>query len=87
MRHHFWDAPEQTPAPSLQAPIVFERVDAPRPRWEYRVLTLHPETDTLPKEAELNALGAEGWLLVSVSRPYGSAGPVEYLFVRQSKEA
>jgi len=36
-------------------------------RWEYRELARDGETSPLPTEAELNALGAEGWELAGIA--------------------
>jgi hypothetical protein len=36
------------------------------PTWEYRHLVRDLSTEGLPSDAELDALGAEGWELVTV---------------------
>ncbi|HJU75636.1 MAG TPA: DUF4177 domain-containing protein [Gemmatimonadaceae bacterium] len=36
------------------------------PTWEYKHLTRPLGASALPEEAELNALGAEGWELTAV---------------------
>ena len=38
------------------------------PRWEYKEVTRDLESETLPGEAELNALGSEHWELAGVVR-------------------
>lgn len=45
----------------LEAPVVYVP-----PSWEYRTLTRPLEGGALPTEAELNALGGEGWELAGV---------------------
>lgn len=64
-------------------PIVYERVAEP-PRWEYHTVTLDPREDEPLDERALNALGAEGWLLVSVIQPHGEGGASKliYYFMR-----
>jgi hypothetical protein len=37
------------------------------PRWEYKELVREGESRQLPSEAELNALGADGWELAGVA--------------------
>jgi hypothetical protein len=37
------------------------------PRWEYKELVREVETEGLPTEADLNALGAEHWELAGVA--------------------
>ena len=36
-------------------------------RWEYREVVRDAEASALPTEADLNALGADGWELVGVA--------------------
>jgi hypothetical protein len=38
------------------------------PRWEYKELTRDLQSEGLPSEAELNALGSEHWELTGVLR-------------------
>jgi hypothetical protein len=38
------------------------------PRWEYKELRRSLDLETLPTEAELNALGTEHWELAGVVR-------------------
>jgi hypothetical protein len=38
------------------------------PSWEYKELTRDLQTEALPSEAELNALGREHWELTGVFR-------------------
>lgn len=67
--------PQVEPAPirRLEAPVVFVA-----PAWEYRILD--KPADVAPDEAELNALGAEGWELAGVS---SDAASVRFYFKRQ----
>ena len=37
------------------------------PRWEYKEMVREVERDGLPTEADLNALGADGWELSGVA--------------------
>ena len=38
------------------------------PRWEYKDLVREADVSALPSEAELNALGTEGWELTGTVR-------------------
>lgn len=49
-----------------------------QPQWEYRE-RVHP-LDALPTEADLNALGDEGWELVGMTV---AGGAVHYYFKRE----
>ncbi|HEX3159275.1 MAG TPA: hypothetical protein VHQ45_12205 [Gemmatimonadaceae bacterium] len=57
----FPPAPQPGPRAPLQPPLVYVA-----PVWEYRKLTRPLGAETLPTEAELDALGAEGWELAAV---------------------
>ena len=50
------------------------------PRWEYKQLTRDLTTESLPSEAELNALGADHWELTGVVR---DAERVHFYFKRE----
>jgi hypothetical protein len=50
------------------------------PRWEYRELVRDAETAELPTEAELNALGADGWEMASAVR---EGSRVHFYFKRE----
>ena len=61
------------------------------PRWEYRTLTLdvsgwiHPRVDASEVDAAMNALGAEGWELVSaldVNSGHGRTSSLALMFKR-----
>jgi hypothetical protein len=49
-------------------------------RWEYKEVVRNVETDELPSEAELNALGADQWELAAVVR---SGQLVHFYFKRE----
>lgn len=57
-----------------EPPVVFVP-----PTWEYKHLLRRVPHESLLDEAELNALGAEGWELVSV---YAEAPGVHFYFKR-----
>lgn len=63
------------PVPARMAPPM---VFVP-PTWEYKRLLRRVPDESPPDEAELNALGADGWELVSV---YAEAGVVHFYFKR-----
>jgi hypothetical protein len=50
------------------------------PRWEYKEVVRHLDTEGLPSEAELNALGAEHWELAGVAN---QGGQVHFYFKRE----
>jgi hypothetical protein len=80
------DKPDVRPVPFI--PTVYEHV-APEPlHWEYHVLTIDSREDSLPDTEQLNALGKEGWILVSIldENASGKGHRVHYYFVRQPKE-
>jgi hypothetical protein len=60
------------------------RVEPPwvpmEPCWEYKEVARDVETDELPSEAELNALGADQWELAGVVR---SGQLVHFYFKRE----
>ena len=58
---------EQRDVPNnIHVPMVYEQVPVEPTRWEYRVLTIDTREVDLPDTAELNELGAQGWLLVGI---------------------
>jgi hypothetical protein len=69
---------------SFPIPMIYEH--APEPAWEYHVLTIDTATESLPAAEQLNELGHEGWILVSVldERNSGKGQYVHYYFSRQS---
>ncbi|MBF6589620.1 MAG: hypothetical protein IVW57_03690 [Ktedonobacterales bacterium] len=68
--------------PLIPTPVVFEAVRPPR--WEYHLVTVDMREQAPLDAAQLDALGAEGWLLISILRdqPTGPAARILYHFVR-----
>jgi hypothetical protein len=72
------NAPDPLPPPSpLTIPVVSVRDD---PRWEYRRVTRNLRTEDPPSEAELDALGADGWELAGLF----SDSPFLYLYFKRA---
>lgn len=57
-------------------PMVYEHVPPMPLSWEYRVLTIDLREYDLPTVDQLNELGEQGWILVSVlqTRRNGTSG-------------
>ncbi|HEX9039277.1 MAG TPA: hypothetical protein VF808_20015 [Ktedonobacterales bacterium] len=76
---------EQAPASSfgVPTPIVYERVTEPQ-RWEYHTVTIDLHDDEPLDARALNALGAEGWMLLSVvqTAKRGEGASLTYYFMR-----
>lgn len=78
---------QKPPQPfSVPMPIVYERVSEP-PRWDYHSVTIDLREDEPLDERALNALGAEGWMLVNlvtVAQPAGKSDSARliYYFMR-----
>ena len=51
---------------SLHVPMVYEQLPVEPVRWEYHVLILDTREMDVPDTAQLNELGAQGWLLVGI---------------------
>ena len=51
---------------SLHVPMVYEQMPLEPVRWEYHVLTVDVREMDVPDMAQLNELGAQGWLLVGI---------------------
>lgn len=69
------------PAYGLPLPVVFERVEPRRARWDYHVVEVDAREAPPLDATKLGALGADGWLLVSVV----PAPPrLTYYFVRSA---
>lgn len=63
-------------------PIIYENVPAEPTRWEYRCLIIDPQREDIPREEELNKLGAEGWALAGVLDQSRSASqPFIYFYL------
>lgn len=60
----------EVPFPPSPGEPAAARVEPPwvpvEPRWEYRDLVRDLETEALPTEAELNALGHDHWELAGI---------------------
>jgi hypothetical protein len=67
--------------PGLQESRVEPPVVAVQPRWEYKEVVREASTGLL-SEAELNALGADGWELAGV---VPAAGQVHFYFKRERR--
>lgn len=72
---------------ALPLPMVYERIEQERPRWEYHVISIDPREETPLTEARLGELGAEGWLLAGVQEMAVSQSShrIFYYFVRQAE--
>lgn len=70
---------------SLPIPTIYELIPDRQAQWEYHLLTINTAEAELPGVEQLNALGREGWILVSVLDGGSSARGkfVHYYFVRQ----
>lgn len=66
--------PQDPPRPIAQPPtvLVYEKQ-----RWEYKVVSRTADEDAHSSEAELNALGEDGWELVALV--HGSSTAQFYL--------
>ena len=64
------------PSGPLTIPMVSVREDD---RWEYRRVLRNLRTEEAPTEAELNALGADGWELSGLF----SDSPFLYLYFKR----
>jgi hypothetical protein len=74
--------------PSVFIPTVYEQVTAEPAQWEYHVLTVDVREAPLPDAEQLNALGKEGWILVSIldESASGKGHRVHYYFARRPQE-
>ncbi|GCE28247.1 hypothetical protein KDA_37310 [Dictyobacter alpinus] len=74
---------------SLPIPTIYEQPPVKQVQWEYHLLTINTREDALPDAEQLNALGSEGWILVSVvdERATGNGSRVYYYFTRQNIHA
>lgn len=70
---------------SLPIPTIYESIPERQAKWEYHLLTINPSEDELPGAEQLNALGRDGWIMVSVldERIAERGKLVNYYFVRQ----
>jgi hypothetical protein len=51
---------------NLHVPMVYEQVLQEPVHWEYYVMTVDTREMDVPDTAQLNELGAQGWLLVGI---------------------
>jgi hypothetical protein len=51
---------------SLHVPMVYEQMRVEPVRWEYHIMILDTREMDVPDTAQLNELGAQGWLLVGI---------------------
>jgi len=51
---------------SLHVPMVYEQVPVEPVHWEYHVMIVDTREMDVPDAAQLNELGAQGWLLVGI---------------------
>jgi hypothetical protein len=74
---------------SLPIPTIYESIPAQQAKWEYHLLIINTAEAELPSVEQLNALGIEGWVLVSVldAGASGRGKLVHYYFVRQDVKA
>ncbi|TMC23606.1 MAG: hypothetical protein E6J34_02285 [Chloroflexi bacterium] len=72
--------------PSVHIPTVYESVATEPSHWEYHVLTIDAREQALPDSSQLNTLGQEGWILVSIldESVNGRGSKVHYYFVRKA---
>jgi hypothetical protein len=86
--HHIRMTGHSEVRPSVYIPMVYEKIAAEPVQWEYHVLTVDAREAPLPDAGQLNALGKEGWVLVSLldERASGRGGLVYYYFVRRAED-
>jgi hypothetical protein len=53
-------------AGNLHVPMVYEQLPVEPARWEYYVMIVDTREMEVPDTAQLNELGAQGWLLVGI---------------------
>jgi hypothetical protein len=59
--------PDQGNVPgSLHVPMVYEQLPVEPVHWEYHVIIVDTREIDVPDTAQLNELGAQGWLLVGI---------------------
>jgi hypothetical protein len=65
--------------PTPQSPLIYVKEEL---RWEYKRLERNLESESAPTEDDLNALGNEGWELVSTLAHKGQV----YLYFKRLAE-
>ena len=51
---------------SIHVPMVYEQLPVEPVHWEYHVMIIDTREMDLPDTAQLNELGAKGWILVGI---------------------
>ena len=51
---------------NLHVPMVYEQLPVEPVHWEYHLMTVDTREMDVPDAAQLNDLGAQGWLLVGI---------------------
>ena len=62
--------PDRSAEPTVAPPMVYV---SEKTAWEYKQIARSLARDELPDEAELNALGADGWELAGILADSSSA--------------
>ncbi len=68
--------PELAQSALIRPPMVYVK---DTPAWEYKQLVHHLAKDQAPTEADLNALGADGWELAAAF----AESPYVYLYFKR----
>ena len=55
-------------------------------KWEYKIVEYNPLDRFYDREIELNALGEQGWELVSVTTNFVDTNGLERLFFKRAKQ-
>lgn len=73
---------------TLPMPIIYERVESSRQKWDYKVVTIDPREELPLGEEQLAELGAEGWLLAGILQHPSERviSRISYYFVRPAEE-
>ena len=85
---HMGTSAHQDGMSSLPIPMIYEQLPAPSLTWEYHELVVDLTEQALPGSEQLNALGAEGWVLVTAieERVSERKTRVHFYFCRQSRD-
>ncbi|WP_248354662.1 DUF4177 domain-containing protein [Anaeromyxobacter oryzae] len=73
----FPEQPQRASGAHVQPPVVYVE-----PTWEYKHVARDLEKEAAPDEAELNALGADGWELAGVL----AHGNAAHFYFKRQKE-
>lgn len=74
--------PQPAPSPHMPEVHVHTPLVYVEPAWEYRHITRDVAAEDELSDAELTALGADGWELVGI---YGDQRSVHFYFKRQTR--